>query len=228
MQLLHAAREAGSEIVAFCDQDDVWFPNKIADGVKALSKVSGPALYCSGVILADESLGSQRPHRAPRKPMSFSNALVENVATGATIMLNEQAIKLAGQYIPRRAVMHDAWLYLLISGTGTVIYDPRPSMLYRQHGANAIGVDGGLRSWQARAVRQIRGGHQRVLSAQAMEFKERFGSELTSDASSTLDAFLLSSTSLGQRLRFACSNSAYRHRRVDDVIFRLLYVLRRL
>ena len=45
----------------------------------------------------------------------------------------------------RRSIAHDWWIYLLVSGAGgTVIYDPEPTVRYRQHGGNLIGGNLGL------------------------------------------------------------------------------------
>ena len=42
--------------------------------------------------------------------------------------------------IPDEALMHDIWLLLVASALGIIKYLPFVSTLYRQHGANAIGV----------------------------------------------------------------------------------------
>jgi hypothetical protein len=48
-------------------------------------------------------------------------------------------------------VLHDWWLYMLVSAAGGVVYyDPQPSIKYRQHSNNLIGSNLG---WRARTVR---------------------------------------------------------------------------
>ena len=42
--------------VAFCDQDDIWKPEKIERAVEKLEQVKGPALYCGNKMLVDADL----------------------------------------------------------------------------------------------------------------------------------------------------------------------------
>src|SRR5262249_5781043 len=87
-RLLRSAAQ-GAQYVAFSDQDDVWLPTKLQRAVDALSRLAhAPALYCSRCVITNarlEPIGLTPlwPH-AP----AFGNALVENVATGCTIVLN--------------------------------------------------------------------------------------------------------------------------------------------
>ena len=67
-------------------------------------------------------------------------------------MLFNAAAKRLFEAVPDvRVVAHDWWAYQLVSGAGgTVIYDPEPTVDYRQHGANLIGGNQGLRAkWAA-------------------------------------------------------------------------------
>lgn len=227
--LMRAAWRQGSQIVALCDQDDVWLPDKVARGVAALSEIREPALYCGAVIVTDQSLEPLWLHRRAKVAPSFANALVENIATGSTIMLNAAALELACQWIPQNALQHDAWLYLLISGVGTVIYDEHPLLLYRQHFANAIGVRKGIRDWRTRLVQHMRHGSQRQLTTQGAELREHYLDVLTDVARHQLADFLDSTKSLGSRIRYAAfRGAAHRQRHIDDYLFRLLYVLRRI
>ena len=134
---------------AFCDQDDVWGADKLQRAVDQLGGVSteGPALYFSRMqlIAADgHHLGLSRRYK---RPPSFENALVENIASGNTIVMNRQARDLLVQAGDLDVAMHDWWAYMLITGAGgTLCYDELPSMLYRQHQVNAIGIDTGFRA----------------------------------------------------------------------------------
>ncbi|MEQ1667693.1 MAG: glycosyltransferase, partial [Sulfuriferula sp.] len=112
-ELLRQAALTETGYVAFCDQDDFWQPEKIAQAVAALSGVAAnrPAMYCSRVELVDEHLNHIGFGDVPRK-LGFGNALVENVATGCTIVLNRQAIDLLCESLPSNPQMHDWWCYL--------------------------------------------------------------------------------------------------------------------
>lgn len=63
------------------------------------------------------------------------------------MMLNRAAIDLlrASAAEAGRVVVHDWWIYQILSGVGgTVIFDEVPLLLYRQHGGNQIGANAGV------------------------------------------------------------------------------------
>lgn len=128
--------------VAFCDQDDVWFPDKLERGLKALAVTQKPALYCSRQRLTDTKL---RPISiSPPLPPNpcFQMALTQNIATGCTIMLSPPAVHLLqGSLSPPNHILHDWWAYLAVTGAdGIVITDNQPTLFYRQHENNAVGA----------------------------------------------------------------------------------------
>jgi len=144
MHLLQALPDAPPH-VAFCDQDDVWLPEKLETALEHLRRVPEgcPALYCSRRLIWDPERGSRTASRAYPHPPSFANALIENIAPGNTIVLNPAAAALARDLAGTGGDVfaHDWWLYLLIAGVGgQVIYDPEPRLLYRQHAGNVIGA----------------------------------------------------------------------------------------
>jgi glycosyltransferase involved in cell wall biosynthesis len=228
LSMLRAVSPSAS-YAAFCDQDDVWLPDKLSVAVKALEPFEGPALYCSAVNLVGEDLTYIRVHRRCVKRPSFENALVENIATGCTIVLNRPAVDLLASRTPKDFLMHDAWCYLVIAGCGYVVYDPIPRVLYRLHRSNTIGVGQTLwAEWSGRLWRQVAEGHQRVLTRQAEELRRLYGPDLRPAAGRSLDDFLEERSSLSRRVRYAVRGTAHRQRMVDDLIYRSLYAAHRI
>ncbi len=228
MTLLNGVAPA-TRFAAFCDQDDVWAPEKLAAAVGALDGAAGPALYCSAVNLVTDDLSALKPYRRCTRGVGFANALVENIATGCTIVLNRAAVDLVNARSPKALLMHDAWCYLVLSALGNVVYDPVPRVSYRVHSANAIGVaPTALGEWRRRAVNHRRHGRERALTAQAAEFRRLYGEQLEVRTSAALDDFLGSSGSVFRRVRYSLTGAAYRQRRLDDLVFRFLYLLGRI
>ncbi len=145
----HALAQAAppDTYLAFCDQDDVWLPHKMARALAALRAVPAtrPALYCSRQFLVNarlDRLGTSidLPTR-PGMAEDFARALTGNLATGCTIVLNPAAGALLRTAPPPAGALHDWWSYLLVTGAGgAVIADAEPTLLYRQHGGNLIGA----------------------------------------------------------------------------------------
>jgi hypothetical protein len=130
-------------IVAFADQDDVWLPQKLARGVAALRGVAPgtPALYCARQSLVTASLDPIRVSARVTEPPGFPQALTQNIATGCTVMLNADAVRLIAATRAPPDTLHDWWAYLVVTAAGgRVLIDDEPTVLYRQHAGNAVGV----------------------------------------------------------------------------------------
>ena len=131
-----------ADYYALSDQDDIWSEDKLLRAVKALSDISceTPALYCSRTRLIDENNNEIGLSPLFKRAPDFRNALVQNIGSGNTMVFNHAARKLileASSGI--NPVVHDWFLYMVVSGCGGVmIYDPVPSLRYRQHTANLI------------------------------------------------------------------------------------------
>jgi glycosyltransferase involved in cell wall biosynthesis len=216
------------DYVALCDQDDVWIDGKLARAAEWLSRLDGPAMYCSAVEVVDAGLRSVGVHRTSRRGPALENALVQNIATGSTIVLNRSALRLFRQ-VPRWPVMHDWWIYAVMAAAGTVLYDPSAWVLYRQHGTNSIGLAASPPGqWARRLHQNLFTGKERIRSRQAAELLEILGPELKPGAYSTLARFVGAQASVSGRIGYALTGPAFRQRRVDDFAYRVLCVLGRI
>ena len=135
-------------MVALADQDDVWLPDKLARAVDHLGQYPAmlPAIYASESMLTDKNLVPLRQKTANVATPSFRNALVQNLFSGHSTVLNAAAVDLvksAGR--PHNIAFHDWWLYQLVAGAGGFcVLDPAQTVLYRQHGRNVFGASQGV------------------------------------------------------------------------------------
>lgn len=151
------------DVVAFCDQDDVWLEDKLVRGVNALAKIdpAQPALYCARQTLVDESL-RRLGESSATPPSGFPMSIAQNIATGCTTMLNASAVSLIKSLPSPQTEYHDWWCYVVVTAAnGVVIVDPKPALLYRQHSANTIGV---RRPFWRRAAAALRRGPRAYMS----------------------------------------------------------------
>jgi glycosyltransferase involved in cell wall biosynthesis len=143
-----------ADYVAFSDQDDIWFPNKLGDAISELATVrpQRAALYCGRTRLIDEQGNNVGMSPLFSRPPNFRNALLQNIGGGNTMVMNRLAFSIVAETARRTEfVSHDWWTYIVISGVGgVVIYDPQPHISYRQHRLNLVG---GNDSWPARFKR---------------------------------------------------------------------------
>lgn len=146
---LLAEAEVDAEYVAFCDQDDIWLSDKTKVAVAALdAHGSRPALYCARTLITDVDDREISLSTLFRKTPDFANALVQSIGGGNTMVMNRAAYDLLREAAKRTDfVSHDWFAYLIVSGAGgKVIYSETPHVRYRQHGANLIGSNLGVRA----------------------------------------------------------------------------------
>ncbi len=130
---------------AFADQDDFWLKDKILMAVKKLDDLNNnePNLYFSDTILVDKKLKKLNNIRKIKiEKITPLNAMIENIATGCTIVFNKKL----KEYLEQVEIndmfdgfMHDDLAYKLASLTGNIIYDENSYIYYRQHENNVIG-----------------------------------------------------------------------------------------
>lgn len=144
----------------FCDQDDVWLPEKAArllDLVRSAEARKGsetPIMGHSDLALVGPDLRMIHPSfkryvRIASPPASrlWRLVLVSNVVTGCA-SLGNAALRDMALPVPAHAAMHDWWLALVASTFGEIVYLPEATVLYRQHDLNAVGA----KSWSIPAV----------------------------------------------------------------------------
>ena len=160
------------EYYAFCDQDDVWFPNKLQTGVKALDSSDNKLkMFFSGVIDTDTNLNTIS---GPTGKMmnSFGANLVANHILGCTMMFNRALLEEINKIniVPfsidkGKIPIHDGWAafvaYIL---NADVFYDPTPLMFYRQHGNNVIGAGNGKLSIHINRIKRYLGKSNHIKS----------------------------------------------------------------
>lgn len=217
---------------AFCDQDDVWLPQKLLKATSTITSFKNqqlPIMYCSATQMVDASLSNLKVWPLPpKKTLTMYNALVENVAVGCTTVLNREAFELIASSPPTdvsQVIMHDWWAYLCVSTFGKVIFDSQPLILYRQHSNNVLGgqTDSWLNKWKRRFRRYLKGQNHYIISNQAREFHKCFHQQL--DDTKHLDLRNLIQTSGSgplSRISYALRTPFYRQRDADQYILKLI------
>lgn len=229
--LLLSHSDENADYFCFCDQDDVWFSDKIERAYKYLHKEDSqePIMYFTSTKLTDGKLKPLRnwPSR-PRKPPSFYNALIQNIAAGITITINKEArdLLIKKQVKTDQILMHDWWTYLCVSAFGKVYYDDTPSVFYRQHGNNVVGgentfIEKARKKWSS--FKKHRGDH--LLYKQAKEFYRLFGKELEDSKKQQLNLFLLPRQNMLDRLRFLYRSKLYRQTIEEHILFKILILI---
>lgn len=203
------------DFFAFSDQDDIWHADKLERALEALSKISSdrPALYCGRTEIIDND-GKNTFKFSPlfTKTPSFANALVQNIGGGNTMVLNKAAKDLiVSPSPPERVVSHDWWCYQIVSGAGgDVIYDPEPSLKYRQHQNNLVGENTSLRARFLRVANLLRGHLVKWNEINLAALSQRRGTLTKQNQSILADVITARQSSLVKRLALFKRSGIYR------------------
>lgn len=219
---------------AFSDQDDVWKPDKISRAVKLLEDARDdndkPLLYFSKQEYVDAQLNNIGYSETPQI-IGLKNALVQNVAIGCTTIIDHHVRDLVNRHRPKSAIMHDWWIYLVTSAMGRVIYDPEPTMKYRQHANNTLGATASVfERIQRRTKRFLTRNWKNDIFRprdQAEEFLLCFRRELEPSDHRMIQRFVRSKKGLFTRLFYALWADVQRNRLIDNLILRLMIIMNR-
>jgi glycosyltransferase involved in cell wall biosynthesis len=219
------------DFYAFADQDDVWKSDKLYNACIKLSDdaATTAGMYYSRLEFVDKNLHHLGYSIIPTTK-GFHNALVQNQATGCTVVLNKKARNLISGHIPPWTLMHDWWCYLVISAFGTVIYDEKPSILYRKHGSNVTpATPNFMLELYARTRRFMgNGAIAKKVSDQARLFYTLYGDRLNSEQISLIQGFLNTrQKGLLGRTRYAIMMPVRRNTPIDNLIMRILFIIGR-
>lgn len=145
-------KESTSPYFMFCDQDDVWLPNKIEQTLMLLQQQEQrfgkerPLLVHTDLKVVDKDLNEIHPSffkmsgfNPTKTHSNIHFSLMYTCVTGCTVMGNEYARKVSLP-IEDWADMHDSWVTRkVLLNSGKVMTIPTTTMLYRQHGNNVLG-----------------------------------------------------------------------------------------
>lgn len=137
-----ASEKSNYDYYAFADQDDVWMDDKLISAIKILSEIEDsniPCGYCSNSTLVDTNLQFMRLMHNREIKLTKERALIQNIATGCTMLFNYAAVKCYVDYRPTKIVVHDYLMFLICIYIGRFVYDPESHIKYRQHSNNQIG-----------------------------------------------------------------------------------------
>jgi glycosyltransferase involved in cell wall biosynthesis len=229
---LAADPDIEAEFFAFSDQDDVWHADKLSRALARLATApaGAPALYCGRTELMTEDGRCYGLSPLFRRSPSFGNALVQSLGGANTMVFNRAAKRLVEAAGVQNVVLHDWWLYQLVSAAGgTAFYDPQPMLRYRQHPDNLIGSNQGVRARLLR-IRLMLGGRFRDWNETNLAALRRLPADLiTPDNRRTLDLFASArSAPLPRRLVELWRSGVRRQSLLDDLGLLLAALLGRM
>lgn len=215
----------------FCDQDDVWLPEKISTLLNAMQEAekrrgaATPILAHSDLTVVDNELRLVHPSfwrygrllDLPTQRPAI-RLILRNYVTGCALIGNA-ALRRTALPIPPAAYMHDWWVAAVAAALGEIVDCAAPTVFYRQHLSNELGAQrrslfGIVRQFSRdpyRATRQV-GLHLKRAQQQAAGLLEMHSGELNPEILASLSDF--------SRLQVSCFSQRktflWRHRMWPD------------
>jgi rhamnosyltransferase len=145
---MRAANLCKSELIAFCDQDDFWYPNKIARSAKSFDDLEVLLAYHNADVVTDDGrhVGSLAARAAQGPILSPLLSKPWLYALGFTIVFRRTLLQLSDRWPKSKNINdssqpcgHDQWFFLMAAVFGKIAYLDEPLAAYVQHGRNAYG-----------------------------------------------------------------------------------------
>lgn len=220
----------GHDYYAFCDQDDVWHPLKIQAALFTMSDAdpARPSIYCSSYDYVNKEL-KLLGRGSSASNLQLNNLLVENCATGCTVVFNDALIMqcrvIPLSDIPDQLVMHDWFVVLVGCLLGDVYYDLNSYISYRQHDNNVVGANYGFfKPLINKAKRIINQKDKKQLILQAELILKYFQKSMNDEDRKLIRAFL-KSENIFTRIGFLLNYKVHRNKLIDNYLFKFLFVI---
>ncbi|MDF3003991.1 MAG: WsbC [Oscillospiraceae bacterium] len=142
-------KEADGALFAYCDQDDIWLPQKLSTLAAAI-KAQDALLACSDMYIIDdngkqtaESISQVRRHHVFYNGDRLAEKLLfHNFVTGCTMLVYAEVAKAATPFCPY--MIHDHYLALWCANHGKILSVLQPLIRYRIHSGNQTGMMAGV------------------------------------------------------------------------------------
>ena len=142
-------RWAKGKYIAYCDQDDVWLPEKIDELHSELQRTGAVMCYCDMAIINEVGCKMADSLRAIRPRLQYwqgENLLdryfFRNCTAGCSMLIQTALAKQAIPFPPHTVADH--WLALWASRNGNIAFADQRLVLYRQHQNNQTGILSGV------------------------------------------------------------------------------------
>ena len=203
-RLIRDVNFSSFDYIAFADQDDIWFSDKLRYGISQMKKHRAEAYSANVIAFWEEGREKLIDKAQPQREFDY---LFEAAGPGCTYIFTNKAANLIKYYLNQFPelndfILHDWLSYAILRHNQYKWFiDPVPKMKYRQHENNQIGANASLIGKLHRI--------QTILSGQAFDYVAMLINVLKIDA-------LNISSRIGV-LKLAVKANQLRRRKIDQI-----------
>lgn len=213
----------------FCDQDDVWLPNKIELVVKRLERENNvlPLLCFSAFDYCDCNLNLVKHSTQINKKIEYKDVIYDLLeAFGFSIAFNNVTKELALKNLPVTTGRKDWWFIMIAAGLGKVVHEPKYLAKYRRHesAVTYFNTTENLLNGLLRRIKMfIFNDSISTIGNSLVEFKEKFASELSEENIKTINLFTDYNC---MRLKKVFYLKRLRLKLKDEIAIRIVFLLK--
>lgn len=207
---------------AFCDQDDVWFPEKIEYAVDWLDSqpIDKPYLYHSSYFLVNENLTKKiGEYTKPNYTFDFRRSLTDCLFQGFSMVINGKLREYMLKADIDKISSHDWWACLLITQFGDFYFDERFTSYHRRLDTSMSG--GGFKG-KLKWFKNVFSNKDSDINNVARQFVETFGDLVDSKDLEIVKLFVFDKYSLSKSLKKAFYPKRWRSTVISEISIRIL------
>ena len=218
-----------ADYYAWCDQDDIWLPEKMARAIELLkeSETQVPILYFSDYDYYDQNMHFQKHGLDHKRGPSFANSLMDCISLGINSVFNHKARTMMLEKLPKHSCGHDWWTYMVCAAFGKVIYDRGyVSVKYRRLEES---TSPGGKSFLAMQIWRFKkffiNDYFRKIREQQYEFSNLYGQQLSAKDRKVMNLFIKQKYSFCTALKKCFYPVWFRQGIVEELMVRMLFLI---
>lgn len=136
-----------SDFIAYCDQDDIWHPDKVRLNVDKIQTTNSALIYSDIEVIDEKDNLRFSSIREGRKRVKHKQGndlwkyfIRMNSVTGCSMMVRSDVAKRAIPFPETEEYTWDQWLSIIGALSGRIGYIKAPLVKYRIHSNNQIGI----------------------------------------------------------------------------------------
>lgn len=138
----------GFDYIAFSDQDDIWFPDKLMHHIGLAHEHNAETVSSNVIAFWPDGRERLLDKAQPQRELDF---LFESAGPGCTFLMTPWLIGKVRELLldesspAKETALHDWLVYAVCRAYGrTWFIDSKPSVKYRQHQTNVVGANIGI------------------------------------------------------------------------------------
>lgn len=130
----NSLKRATGDVIFLADQDDIWYPNKIATTLSYINEYD--LVFSNASVFNKNTEQSYLLYNKKGSRTGLLRNFVKNNYIGATMAFKRRVLDKALPF-PPHIYMHDVWLAMVAEVKGKTFFIEQPLIYYRRHGNNA-------------------------------------------------------------------------------------------